>query len=158
MADRIVVMNEGRIEQIGAPLELYDNPRSVFVAQFIGSPSMNLLKGKVETQNGGAVFRIAENATLPLPADSTISLENATAYGVRPEYLGVVEAGQGFAAKVVVVEPLGSEIQLILSVGDQTLVAVIRERINIQPDDVIWLAPQVDRVCLFDANGNRLGV
>ena len=157
MADRIVVMNEGRIEQIGAPLELYDNPRSVFVAQFIGSPSMNLLKGTVETQNGAAVFRIAENATLPLPADPTISLEKATAYGIRPEYLGVVEQGQGFAAKVVVVEPLGSEIELILSVGEQTLVAVVRERINIQPDDVIWLAPQVDRACLFDASGVRLG-
>ncbi|PZM08767.1 ABC transporter ATP-binding protein [Rhizobium tubonense] len=155
MADRIVVMNEGRIEQIGAPLELYDNPGSIFVAGFIGSPSMNLLKGTVEQTDGAPVFRLGADATLPLPVGLR-SAGSAEIYGIRPEYLSISEQRNGIAARVVVVEPLGSEIQLLVSVGDQTLVIVLRDRIEIAPDDVIWLKPDVSRVCLFDNNGLRL--
>ncbi len=156
MADRIVVMNEGRIEQIGAPLELYDNPGSVFVAGFIGSPSMNLLKGRLDVLNGAPGFRLGKDATLPIPSGAGPLPDTAEIYGVRPEYLGVAQPGNGIAAKVIVVEPLGSEIQVTMSVGDQTIVALFRDRINVQPDEIIWLTPQVDRVCLFDKNGLRL--
>ncbi|AYG62775.1 ABC transporter ATP-binding protein [Rhizobium jaguaris] len=156
MADRIVVMNEGRIEQIGAPLELYDNPGSVFVAGFIGSPSMNLLKGKLDVSNGAPVFRLGADATLPIPSGLSPLPDTAEIYGVRPEYLGIAKPGNGMAAKVIVVEPLGSEIQVTMSVGDQTVVALFRDRISVQPDEIIWLMPQVDRVCLFDKNGLRL--
>ncbi|MFS8110627.1 sn-glycerol-3-phosphate ABC transporter ATP-binding protein UgpC [Rhizobium jaguaris] len=156
MADRIVVMNEGRIEQIGAPLELYDNPGSVFVAGFIGSPSMNLLKGRVDVANGAPVFRIGADATLPIPSGLDPLRDTAEIYGIRPEYLGIGEPGNGIAAKVIVVEPLGSEIQVTMSVGDQTVVALFRNRISVQPDEIIWLMPQVDRVCLFGKNGLRL--
>jgi multiple sugar transport system ATP-binding protein len=158
MADRIVVMNEGRIEQIGAPLELYDNPGSVFVAGFIGSPSMNLLEGSVEGLDGTPVFRIGPDAALPLAPDLARTASDARIYGIRPEYLSIAEAGNGVAAKVVVVEPLGSEIQLLVSVGSQTLVVVLRDRINVAPDDIVWLKPETSRVCLFDKAGLRLGV
>jgi multiple sugar transport system ATP-binding protein len=153
MADRIVVMNAGNIEQIGRPLELYDNPQSIFVAEFIGSPSMNMLKGKVETVDGAPVFRIGPEAALPLPAGDSSA---AVIYGIRPEYLAISEPGRGIAADVVVVEPLGPEIQVTLSVGGQTLVAVFRERIDIKPDETIWLMPQASRACLFDASGKRI--
>jgi multiple sugar transport system ATP-binding protein len=156
MADRIVVMNDGNIEQIGAPLELYDNPRSVFVAAFIGSPSMNLLNGKVDKTAGTPMFRLGPEAALPLPAMDGASADSAAVYGIRPEYLSLSEAGKGLAGKVVVVEPLGSETQVMVTVGDQTIVAVFRERISVKPDEMIWLAPQVERVCLFDKNGMRV--
>jgi multiple sugar transport system ATP-binding protein len=156
MADRIVVMNEGKIEQIGAPLELYDNPGSVFVAAFIGSPSMNLLNGKVETSSGNPIFRLGDEASLPMPNGQGSSLDKATVYGIRPEYLHLTEPGNGFAGKVIVVEPLGSETQVMVSVANQTVVAVFRERVRVQPDETIWLAPEVDRVCLFDESGHRV--
>jgi multiple sugar transport system ATP-binding protein len=156
MADRIVVMNAGNIEQIGRPLDLYDNPQSIFVAEFIGSPSMNLLKGTFETADGAPVFRLGENGTLPLPAGINQPARTAGIYGIRPEYLSISEPGKGIAAKVIVVEPLGPEIQLTMSVGEQTLVAVFRERINVQPDDTLWLMPQADRACLFGTDGKRI--
>ncbi|MDB5523050.1 MAG: ugpC [Rhizobium sp.] len=156
MADRIVVMNEGNIEQIGAPLELYDNPRSIFVAGFIGSPSMNLLNGTFEIMGGTPIFRLAADAWLPLPPGTQQPTGAAGIYGVRPEYLGLAGPGEGIAGKVIVVEPLGPEIQVTVSVGDQTIVVVFRDRVEIQPDEIIRLAPQVGRVCMFDSTGKRL--
>jgi multiple sugar transport system ATP-binding protein len=156
MADRIVVMNAGNIEQIGRPLDLYDNPRSIFVAEFIGSPSMNLLKGTFEVLDEAPVFRLGESGALPLPAGTSQPAGTAAIYGIRPEYLGISEPGKGIAAKVIVVEPLGPEIQLTMSVGDQTLVAVFRERIDVQPDQTLWLMPQAERACLFSKDGKRI--
>ena len=109
MADRIVVMNAGYIEQIGAPLELYDNPQSIFVADFIGSPSMNLLKGTFETVDGAPIFRVGADAWLPVPAGLGQPSGMPGIYGVRPEYLSLAVSGKGIAAKVIVVEPLGPE-------------------------------------------------
>ena len=96
------------------------------------------------------------DATLPIPTGLGPSRDAAEVYGIRPEYIGIAKPGSGIAAKVIVVEPLGSEIQVTMSAGDQTIVALFRDRINIQPDETIWLTPQVDRVCLFDRNGLRL--
>jgi multiple sugar transport system ATP-binding protein len=156
MADRIVVMNGGNIEQIGRPLELYDNPQSIFVAEFIGSPSMNLLKGRIDNADGSLVFKSREGTVLPLPSGISLSPGTETVYGIRPEYFTLGPAGTGIAAKVVVVEPLGPETQVTAAVGDQTIVTVFRERINIEPDETVWLIPQAERVCLFDKAGKRL--
>jgi multiple sugar transport system ATP-binding protein len=156
MADRIVVMNAGNIEQVGRPLELYDNPQSMFVAEFIGSPSMNLLRGRFDTADGKPVFRLASNAVLPLPEDFSAAAGTEAVYGIRPEYFAMGRSGEGVAAKVIVVEPLGPETQVTASVDDKTIVTVFRERVGIEPDDTIWLRPQADRVCLFDAAGRRI--
>jgi multiple sugar transport system ATP-binding protein len=156
MADRIVVMNAGNIEQVGRPLDLYDNPQSLFVAEFIGSPSMNLLKGRIDTAEGRLVFRLDANTVLPLPDNVTAQPGTEAVYGIRPEYFTMGQSGEGVPAKVIVVEPLGPETQVTASVGDKTIVSVFRERINTQPDDTIWLRPQPDRVCLFSAAGARL--
>ena len=156
MADRIVVMNEGRIEQIGAPLELYDNPQSIFVAGFIGSPSMNLLKGTFGKEGDADVFRLGAAGTLRIPETVRPAPGTAGIYGIRPEHLAISTPGNGIVAKVLVVEPLGPEIQLTMQLGDQTLVAVFRDRIDVQPDSELWLSPQISRVCLFDAEGKRL--
>ncbi len=147
MADRIVVMKGGVVEQIGRPLELYDRPANLFVATFIGSPAMNLIKGKVE--NGG--FVAEGGAVLPLPADAVAS---PVTYGIRPEHLTLNEAG--FPAEVVVVEPTGAETQVLARCGGQTLVAVLRERVDLNPGDMIGLKPTLSAVHLFGEDGRRL--
>ena len=153
MADRIVVMHDGIIEQIGTPLELFDRPGNLFVAQFIGSPSMNVFEGTVR---GGAVQALG--AAWPLPAG--IGQEGqAVHYGIRPTDL--VLADQGIAAKVVVVEPTGAETELLLQIGEHTLVLVMHGRTQAQPDDTVYLAIDASKAHVFDAtpggNSARLG-
>ncbi|MBP0649514.1 sn-glycerol-3-phosphate ABC transporter ATP-binding protein UgpC, partial [Mycobacterium tuberculosis] len=87
MADRIVVLRDGKIEQIGRPLDLYDRPDNLFVAGFIGSPAMNFLNGRVVVDGAEAVFRAAEGIDLPLPARARPAPGTEVVYGVRPEHL-----------------------------------------------------------------------
>ena len=147
MADRIVVMKGGVVEQVGRPLELYDRPNNLFVATFIGSPAMNLLKGRPE--DGG--FVTEGGVALPLPA---MAAAGAATYGIRPEHLTLDETG--FRAEVVVIEPTGAETQVLARCGGQTLVAVLRERVDLNPGDSIGLKPDLSAVHLFAEDGRRL--
>ncbi len=150
MADRIVVMRDGRVSQIGAPLELYDGPANIFVAGFIGSPAMNLIQGTV---GANGIFQ-ADGISLPLPANLTTGRK--ITYGVRPEHLSLTETG--LAATLVVVEPTGAEIHLVLRAGEQELTVVIRERQIFQPGQQLHLTPQPGMVHLFDTEtGERIG-
>ncbi|MFI0843553.1 ABC transporter ATP-binding protein [Mesorhizobium sp. IMUNJ 23232] len=150
MADRIVVMQAGRIEQMGAPLDLFDRPANVFVAGFIGSPSMNMLKGKV---SGGAVD--IDGVKMPIPAGAKVSDGQDVLYGVRPEHLEL--AADGFPAEIKVVEPTGSETMVFLRFGSGELVALFRERHNFKPGDTLNLRPRAEAVHLFDPqSGKRL--
>ena len=127
MADKIVVMNAGRVEQTGSPLDLYDNPANLFVAGFIGSPAMNFLP---ERRNGRDVL-----------------------VGVRPEHLDI--ASDGLAAEVVVVEPTGADTQIFCKVDGVDVTAVVRERHAFRPGEAVRLKPRL--TFLFDrASGNRL--
>ncbi|BCH02645.1 sn-glycerol-3-phosphate ABC transporter ATP-binding protein UgpC [Mesorhizobium loti] len=152
MADKIVVMRDGRIEQVGAPLELFDRPANLFVAGFIGSPSMNLLKGVVRkgdkpgVEISGTLFPIADNAAQD---------GQAVVYGVRPEHLEIHP--DGVPAKISVVEPTGSETLVFLRFGDREMVALFRERHDFKPGDTLTLKPRLDHIHLFDAEtGKRL--
>ncbi len=158
MADKIVVMHDGRVEQIGAPLELYDRPDNLFVAGFIGSPAMNFFPGTIRL-NGGAAFDGPGGVRLPLRVPERRSpdwSEGAPAvYGVRPEHF--VLADDGIDAEVQVVEPTGSETQLVANVGGQDVLAVFRERHPLKPGDRVRLRPNVGLVHLFDrTSGKRL--
>jgi multiple sugar transport system ATP-binding protein len=151
MADKIVVMHDGIVEQIGAPLDLYDRPANTFVAGFIGSPSMNLIKGVVR----GKQFCTEGGAFLPLPTSMNVGDGEALIYGMRPEHLRVDP--QGVEAEVVLIEPTGSETQVVVSLGGQEVTGVFRERITAAPGDRIRLSPDLDLVHLFDAStGVRL--
>jgi len=154
MADKIVVMHDGHVEQIGTPLELYDTPANQFVAGFIGSPAMNFLKGKVK-MNGRAAFEGPNGVKLPLaraPADSN---ERRAIYGIRPEHFTI--ADEGAEAEIVVVEPTGSETQVFAKLGGEEVVAVFRERHQFKPGDKIRLQPDPRLVHLFDeTTGKRL--
>ena len=153
MADKIVVMNEGRVEQMGAPLALYDRPDNLFVAGFIGSPAMNFIKGHIES-NGAQTFVSDGGARLKL--DRMIDHKGARmVLGIRPEHLAVNP--DGVEAEVVVVEPTGSEILAILRLGGQDLQCLFRERIMLSPGQKIRIAPQPGMIHLFDeASGQRI--
>jgi len=159
MADRIVVMHDGIVEQIGTPLELFDRPANLFVAQFIGSPAMNVLPGTLRRgANGTAVEAVGTR----WPVHGVHGPDGgqdgqAVHYGIRPSDIGLATDGQGIAAKVVVVEPTGAETELLLQVGELQLVVVIHGRTAAQPDDTVFLAIDADKAHVFDAaSGQRL--
>jgi multiple sugar transport system ATP-binding protein len=154
MADRIVVMHDGVIEQIGAPLELYDRPQNLFVAGFIGSPAMNFLKGAIRA-NGALAFESADGVRLPLATAPRGSDGRPVVYGVRPEHFTI--ADDGAAAQVQVIEPTGSELQVVAKLGGEEIIAVFRERHAFKPGDMIRLKPDPRLVHLFDEpTGQRL--
>jgi multiple sugar transport system ATP-binding protein len=151
MADKIVAMSDGNVEQIGSPLELYDRPTNLFVAAFIGSPAMNLLKGEVVNDQ----FRAEGGAMLPLPKDLG---SRKAVYGIRPEYIRL-SPDNGLDAHVHLVEPMGSETQVTVRVGETLLVCTFRERVNARPGDVIRIMPDRALAHIFDAgSGSRLAI
>ncbi|MBB5220924.1 multiple sugar transport system ATP-binding protein [Amaricoccus macauensis] len=154
MADKIVVMRDGRVEQIGAPLDLYDNPSNTFVAGFIGSPSMNFIKGKLSTIDGRTVVRADGGALLPIEG---VQAEEGrpVVYGIRPEHIDIGPGG--LAARVSVLEPTGSETQIFARLGDDPIDAVVKDRFDARPGDEISLLIPPRRAHLFDgASGARI--
>ena len=150
MADKIVVMHAGIVEQIGAPLELYDRPKNVFVATFIGAPSMNLLKGIVCP----AGVRLAGGQILPLPARPAGFDGQDVIYGIRPEHLRL--SATGIPVEVVLVEPTGPEAQIIVQLDGEQLVCLHRGRDLPIPGQVVHLEPDTQFVHLFDEHGNAV--
>ena len=148
MADKIVVMRAGRIEQIGKPLDLYDRPDNTFVATFIGSPSMNLFEGGI----GAGGFHLEGGVSLPMPAAG--DGVKARTYGIRPEDLDLSDSG--IPATVLTVEPTGAETHLLVRIGTQTAVVVLHRRVDLKPDQQIHLSPKNQKIHLFSAEGNRI--
>ena len=159
MADRIVVMRDGVIEQIGAPLELYDHPRNLFVAQFIGSPAMNVIAGKLRRAGANAVVETQDGIRWPVLREPAASEGLDVSYGVRPEHLAVVERGStgSVPGEVVVVEPTGAETELLVRSGTSDISVISRGRANIGPGDQIALRVMPGSVHLFDQkSGSRI--
>jgi multiple sugar transport system ATP-binding protein len=151
MADRIVVMRDGVVEQIGTPLHLYDNPANVFVAGFIGSPAMNLIKGRWV---GGAV-QIGE-ARVPVRRPMRASDGQSVLLGMRPEHLTPSDASP-LTARVEVIEPTGSDTLVMCTLGGEPLTVVLRDRMALKPGMTLRLAPSFDALHVFDeANGKSL--
>jgi multiple sugar transport system ATP-binding protein len=154
MADRIVVMNAGNVEQIGSPLELFDNPANLFVAGFIGSPSMNLFKGRLRLSRKPA-FVTDDGVELPVPEAPGLKDGHSVVLGIRPEHLGISK--NGIPAIVTVVEPLGSETQIFAKVGEQKIVVLAKERISVAAGDTLFVSPDLAMMHVFDAEtGLRL--
>jgi multiple sugar transport system ATP-binding protein len=150
MADKIVVMHDGIVEQIGSPLDLYDRPANTFVAAFIGSPSMNLIPGAIR----GAAFVTDGGATLPLAAAPAGSEGRRAIYGIRPEHFRL---GGEVRGEIAVVEPTGSETQVFARLGTDKVVAAFRERVSAKPGEAFALTPDPALVHLFDeATGKRI--
>ena len=152
MADKIVVMRDGRVEQVGAPLDLYDAPRNVFVAGFIGSPSMNVIQGRIAVAEGRKLFRSEGGLALPLPPTPAPEGQPVI-YGIRPEHIGIGPGG--IPVSVVVVEPTGSETQVFARSGGELIDAVVKDRILARPGDEIGYHIDPARVHLFDRKTER---
>jgi len=157
MADRIVVMHDGRVEQIGTPLDLYDRPGNLFVAQFIGSPAMNVIEGTV--RRGPETTHVEAAGGTHWPLFDAAGLDGQpVAYGIRPEHLTLAGPGTAgaVAGEIIVVEPTGAETELLVQAGAAQIVLrthgrPIRER---RRQDCLSVDPA--RVRVFDkGSGER---
>ena len=155
MGDKIVVMRDGRIEQTGSPLELYDFPANQFVAGFIGSPAMNFLPGTLRRRGGSAHVELTDGTQLDAPLRAGGLDGQPVIYGTRPEHLMLADAG-GIPAHVVVMEPTGMDTFVACRHEGVELSAVFRERHDFAPGSTIRLQPDLQRAHLFDAGTGQL--
>ncbi|MBE0530553.1 MAG: sn-glycerol-3-phosphate ABC transporter ATP-binding protein UgpC [Rhodospirillales bacterium] len=151
MADRIVVMSDGNVEQIGAPLALYDHPDNVFVAGFLGSPAMNFFKGTLRRTGGEAWVEGADGLRLPLAQNAPGQEGRPVVYGIRPEHLKVGGDGGFFECRVIVVETTGSGTQVVAETPAGRITAAFDGRYPVRPGESLRLHPQLANVHLFDA-------
>ncbi|MGF1625686.1 MAG: ABC transporter ATP-binding protein [Alphaproteobacteria bacterium] len=157
MADTVVVMHDGRIEQVGAPLDIYDRPENLFVADFLGSPAMNLLKGTVVAGDGPLSVALEGGTLLPLPATHRLNPGDTVVYGIRPEHVGLGQPGTGLPVTLTLVEPAGWETHVHADLAGQMLRLLSIERVHNRPGDAAAIRFDTDRVHLFDpATGRRL--
>ena len=153
MADRIVLMRGGHIEQIGTPLELYDRPGSTFVAQFIGSPTMNMLHGKAKLNNAGFVLETEEGMHFPLPGHANLQVDQPIILGLRPEHLSISDGG--LPCTIDLIEPLGREILLYGAFGRTPICVASGHRLEIETGTTVGLGYDVRNACVFDRASER---
>jgi multiple sugar transport system ATP-binding protein len=158
LGDRVVVMKDGWIQQVGEPLELYSRPTNRFVAGFIGSPAMNFVDVTIGEANGGLVAE-TQGMRLAVPPARAGALKpykgQQVSLGVRPEDVhvatGADPAHHTFDATVEVVEPLGSEILLDVRVGRSSIVARVEPNVRVKVHETVKLAVNAERLHFFDA-------
>ena len=150
MADVIVILRDGHIEQSGSPLDVYDHPANLFVAEFIGSPAMNLLHGVAELNGAEAAIRLQNGVALPLPLTAKVEAGQNIIFGIRPEHLKIVPGGI-LKAEVQVLEPTGPEIHIFAHAAGKEVCVITSERIAIPHGTTIELSPVRERSHVFDA-------
>jgi multiple sugar transport system ATP-binding protein len=158
LGDRVVVMKDGLVQQVGDPLELYNTPINKFVAGFLGSPAMNFAS-VAAVEDGGAIYAVGDGLKLKVPPTDAARLRpylgQEIIFGIRPEDLRVSSGGPpddlSFDAVVEVVERLGSEILLDVSVGSGTMVAAVDPTVPAKIHDQLRLAISADRMHFFDS-------
>jgi len=158
MADRVVVLRDGVIEQLGTPIELYDSPANIFVAEFIGSPAMNVLPARLRVDGSRRAAVIDGGSVVDLPPALSGKEGQAILLGIRPEHLAIGGAANGgLTGTVSLVEPLGSQVQIISEVAGRSVTVLINERVLPQVGSAITLLPKTASVHAFDAeSGLRL--
>jgi multiple sugar transport system ATP-binding protein len=158
LADRIVVMRDGYIEQVGSPMDIFQHPANTFVAGFIGSPPMNLVEGNLVAANGDLAVRLNEDLSIPVPPkpEAVLQAEMAITLGLRTEDLQVDDGDNPlpeewkFDGLVDVVEPLGSETNLHMDVGGIRFVAKCDGRRQVQVGEKLRLGLNLNHLHLFD--------
>ncbi|MFV0335809.1 MAG: ABC transporter ATP-binding protein, partial [Tropicimonas sp.] len=159
LADRIVVMNAGRIEQVGAPLELYEQPCNRFVAGFLGSPAMNFLKGTVtEVSAGVAQVDLAAGAMIAVPLERGVPAGSAVELGIRPEHVRLNDDGEGpeISGRAGVVEMLGSDTFVHVQKGEETIVVRDSQARRLKAGADVRLTLPLRACHLFDPGGQRI--
>ncbi|MBN3847534.1 sn-glycerol-3-phosphate ABC transporter ATP-binding protein UgpC [Paraburkholderia sp. Ac-20342] len=156
LADRIVVLNGGRIAQQGSPMELYRRPANRFVATFIGSPAMNLLEATVEKIADGFAARFAGGGRAVLPAASVSEGQTVTV-GIRPEALSLERSENRMAATVEIIEPTGAQTHLLLNVASERITAVVDGALDFTVGQALQIAMSSNQLHVFDSHsGERL--
>ena len=145
MADKIVVLKDGLVEQIGTPLDLYDHPANIFVATFIGSPAMNLLPGQAQS----GMLHLFPDFAVPMAGAGAMTL------GLRPDHIAAHPTEGGFPATVVSLEATGSETMLFVTKGDLRLTVVTKERLALETGSTVWLTPDLTKAHVFAADGRN---
>jgi multiple sugar transport system ATP-binding protein len=158
MADQIVVMHDGVVEQHGKPLHIYDHPANLFVAGFIGSPAMNFIPGTLRRHPAGANVEFADGSSLPAPqsAHGAGADGQKVIYGVRPEHLSIGEPDTGLKSIVVVVEPTGANTEVYSSFCGVDMISIFRERHDFTAGDTLHLLPDPQRTHLFDEQSGKV--
>ncbi|HSE43851.1 MAG TPA: sn-glycerol-3-phosphate ABC transporter ATP-binding protein UgpC [Gemmatimonadales bacterium] len=163
LGSRVVVMKDGWVQQVGEPLEIYSRPANKFVAGFIGSPAMNFVPVNISEANG-SVYAEASGIRVKVPADKAVALKaykgQTVVLGIRPEDLrvgsGADSSDLAFDAVVEVVEPLGSEILLNVTVAGQQVVSRVEPSVKARPHDKIRMAFVPERIHFFDAKNEAV--
>ena len=160
MSDKIVVMRDGRVEQVGSPLDVFDYPANKFVAGFIGSPAMNFLEGEIVSSSDGPEFVTANGLACNIPEDRSHQLDQCTTIGIRPEHIDLTAAGvvDAFDLSISVVEPTGADTMIIARRGTDELSAIIKGRHRLVPGDPIRLKPQPGMLHYFAPDGTVIRV
>ena len=159
MGQKVVVLRDGRVEQVGSPLDLYDRPANVFVAGFIGSPAINQLDGIVEQQGDRFLVRLGADTVLPLPDGLMVRNGQPIVYAIRPEHVRLVAEDQinSIPAHIVSIENTGSDMQLFCETAGGRLTSVFKERLPVDKGQDIHLEPLKSGVHVFDkASGKRV--
>ena len=151
MADKIVVMNEGLVEQTGAPLELYDKPVNIFVAGFIGSPSMNLLNASINSNS----INLGSAGSIPITRKTTSENNLDITLGIRPSHMNISKNGEGLKFQIDVVEPTGDNILIYGKINDTECCVQTSERLNLKSGEIIHILPNEDNLHFFDNQSNE---
>ena len=146
MADKIVVMNEGLVEQTGAPLELYDKPVNIFVAGFIGSPSMNLLNASINSNS----INLGSAGSIPITRKTTSENNLDITLGIRPSHMDISKNGEGLKFQIDVIEPTGADSLVYGRINDTECCVQTSERLNLKLGEIIHILPNEDNLHFFD--------
>ena len=150
MADKIVVMNEGLVEQTGSPLELYDKPVNSFVAGFIGSPSMNMLNASINSNS----IDLGSAGSIPITKKPASENNLDITLGIRPSHMDISKNGEGIKFQIDVIEPTGADSLIYGKINDSECCVQTSERLNLKSGDLIHLLPSEDNLHYFDKESN----
>ena len=151
MADKIVVMNEGLVEQTGAPLELYDKPVNIFVAGFIGSPSMNLFNASINSNS----INLGSAGSIPITRKTTSENNLDITLGIRPSHMDISKNGEGLKFQIDVIEPTGADSLVYGRINDTECCVQTSERLNLKSGEIIHILPNEDNLHFFDNQSNE---
>jgi len=159
VSDRIAIMKDGILQQLGSPIGVYEQPENLFVGTFIGSPAMNTFEGTVVEKNGELLFD--SNAfTYPLPKNATKNIEakEEVILGVRPEHITVTKETRPDAieAKIDIIELIGRELHLEVRVRDETLTAVVDPTLRLSVGEDVWVQFDKERIYLFRKEDHKI--
>ncbi|MGN6779384.1 ABC transporter ATP-binding protein [Rhizobium sp.] len=151
LADRIVVLNQGKIEQQGTPIELYRKPANLFVAGFIGSPAMNFLDGVVEGVEGSPAVRLKDSTPIRIAGERKVKAGQSVKIGLRPEHLSLASGGSPLMGQTLLVEPTGAQTHVLFDLAGEQVTAVVDGEAPVRYGQPLNVSVNPEQVYVFDA-------